>query len=79
MIQAYILINARPGKEEEVLEKIKEIEGLKVIDYSLVYGEYDIVVKVEVENLEKLRNIIISNIRKIEGVEKTITLISALI
>jgi len=79
MIQAYILINTKPGKEEEILEKIGKINGLKVVDASLVYGEYDIVLKVEADNLEQLRNAVVSNIRKIEGVERTITLISAFI
>jgi len=78
MVQAYILINTKPGKEKEVLEGIKKI-GIKLLDYSLLYGEYDIIIKIDVENIEKLRSIILDKIRKLEGVDRTITLISATI
>jgi len=78
MVQAYILINTKPGKEKEVLDEIKKI-GIKLLDSSLLYGEYDIIIKVEVDNIEKLRSIVIDRIRQLDGVERTITLISALV
>jgi len=39
-----------------------------------VYGAYDIIAKIENPNREKLREIIISNIRKLKHVRSTLTL-----
>ena len=76
MVTAYILINTKPGKENEVLEKIKDT-GINLMDATVVYGEYDIVLKVSVENIEEVRKVVIDYLRKIEGGERTTTLISA--
>ncbi len=39
-----------------------------------VYGIYDIVVKIEADNSDHLRNIITSKIRKIDKVQSTLTM-----
>lgn len=76
MIKAYILINTKPGKEEDVIKKIESL-NTKLLDKAILYGEFDILIKVETKNIEDLRNIILENIRKIDGVDRTITLIVA--
>jgi len=77
MVQAYVLINTKPGKEKEVLEGIKKMD-IKLLDSSLLYGEYDIIIKIDAEDIEKLRSIILDIIRKLDGVERTVTLIAAI-
>ena len=76
MVIAFILINTKPSKEYEVLDKIKKSFD-NILDSCVVYGEYDIILKVRVDNIEDLRKFVIDNLRKIEGIEKTTTLISA--
>jgi len=39
-----------------------------------VYGVYDIVVKLSPDNSEKLRSIVTNDIRKIENVQSTLTM-----
>ena len=70
---AYILINIETGKEYEVVDKIKKIEG--VTEALITYGMWDIVVRVEVCSLPYLDKIV-STIRQIDGVRQTTTLIS---
>ena len=74
----YILLNVKPGKEEEVLKKLQSLEEIKkyMKEVSIVYGEYDIILKLELDNINVLRNLVLDYIRKIEGVERTTTLIS---
>ena len=76
MVLAHILINTKPGKEEEVFREIKGSD-IDVKEMDLVYGEYDIVLKVKVDNIEDLRKVVVDKIRKMDGVERTTTLISA--
>jgi len=73
MIGALILINVEMGAEGEVLKALRKMEG--VVEAFAVYGNYDIVVKVQAENIGKLNEIVTGKIRKIENVKSTQTMI----
>jgi len=62
-IEAYELIVAEHGADDEVLHALMNIEG--VTESSLVYGEFDIHCKIEVENMDKLKEVI-AKIRKLK-------------
>ena len=70
MITAYILINMRPGNSDKAIEEMRKIENVKKI--SVVAGEFDIVVRVQVKSLDKLLKVT-NNLQMIEGVKKTTT------
>ena len=70
MITAYILINLQPGSSDKIIKEMRKIENIRKI--SIVTGEYDIVVRVEVKNLEKLLKIT-DKLQMIKGVNKTTT------
>ena len=74
---AFVLINSDLGKDVEIIGKIKEImQSEKEISYEIqgVYGVYDIVVKVSSDDSPKLRSIVTNQIRKIENVQSTLTM-----
>ena len=74
---AFVLINSDLGKDVEIIAKIKEIlEPENDIIYELqgVYGVYDIVVKVSSDDSPKLRGVVTNQIRKIENVQSTLTM-----
>ena len=74
---AFVLINSDLGKDVEIIGKIKEImQSEKDIRFELqgVYGVYDIVVKVSSDDSPKLRSIVTNQIRKIENVQSTLTM-----
>lgn len=73
MSVALVLINTETGVEETVLEKLKKMKNVK--EAFIVYGVYDIIVKVEAKDLEELRDIVSTRIRRVEGVRSTVTLI----
>ena len=70
MINAYILTIIRPGNTKKAIDEMRKIENVEKI--SVVAGEYDIVVRVHVKNLEKLLKVT-DKIQMIEGVKKTTT------
>lgn len=72
---AYILVNTAKGKEQEVYEKLLEVRGSQ--GAHLIFGEWDVIFKVRVENSEDLATLILDNIRSIDGVTLTSTLIIA--
>ena len=73
MPTAYVLINYQIGTEEKILNKLKGIQG--VVEVYEVNGVYDIVVKVNSETLDSLKETITRYIRTIDTVRSTMTLI----
>ncbi len=72
MAKAYVLINCELGSEEAVISQIKSIEGVKEVHGT--FGAYDILVKIESDRVETLREVITWKIRKIEHIRSTLTL-----
>lgn len=69
---AYVLINAELGREKVLLKDLRAIENINEV--YLVYGVYDIIVKVEAENMEKLKEILTFKIRRLSDVRSTLTM-----
>lgn len=74
MVTAFVLVLATAGKEREILEKLKAIPEVK--EAYMVYGEYDLLLKVESDTLKDLDEIIMGKIRKLPEVQLTSTLIA---
>ena len=72
MAKAYVLINCELGSEESVISQLKSIEGVKEVHGT--FGAYDILVKIEADQVEALREAITWKIRKIDNVKSTLTL-----
>ncbi len=73
MVIAYIFVITKPGSKEYLSkETILKMKGVK--DFAEVYGEYDMVLKVVLPNMDDLQKFIL-NLRKIKGIEKTVTMI----
>ncbi len=73
MPKAIILINTDVGAEEEVMNNLMKLPEVKEVD--LVYGIYDLIVFVEAESHEELRQVVVNKIRKIPHVKNTTTMI----
>ncbi|MFQ5891499.1 MAG: Lrp/AsnC family transcriptional regulator [Candidatus Methanofastidiosia archaeon] len=74
MVVAFILCNVQVGKEKVVLQKLQALDG--VSEAHILYGEYDIMMKVELKEIEGLEEFVIKKIRKFPEIEKTITWVS---
>lgn len=72
MVVSYILINTKPAMEHQVYDELKLNEN--VIEVHPLFGDYDLLVKIDVDNFDDLGKIILENIRQINGVEDTKTL-----
>ncbi|KER07127.1 putative homocitrate synthase protein [Marine Group I thaumarchaeote SCGC AAA799-E16] len=68
----YVLVACDVGLEKSVIDKLKSVDLVK--DIIGVMGSYDILVKLESENSDDLKNIITSKIRKIPDIKTTLTL-----
>ncbi len=74
---SYVLINSNLGTDVEIIAKIKEMmadQNDVNLEIQGVYGVYDIIVKLSSDDSTKLRSIVTNDIRKIENVQSTLTM-----
>jgi len=69
---AYVLLNCTLGTEEEVIQKLQEVESIKEVQGT--YGTFDILTKIETSTVEALRDIITKKIRNVDNIKGTLTL-----
>ena len=74
MVTTLVLINVSHGAINQVAEKLADLEGISEV-YS-VAGRYDLVALIRVKNNEQMADLITNKMLKVEGIEKTETLIA---
>lgn len=72
---AYVQIALENANEADIKEKIKHYPEVK--DVHILFGEWDLMAKLKIESPEQLATFVMENIRSIEGVKLTSTLIVA--
>ena len=73
MLRSHILIKLVPGFESEALSKIRATPG--IVEVSPLFGHWDAIAIGEAETLRALSMLIVSQIRGIQGIEQTETLL----
>ena len=73
MPMAYVLLTTETGAVESVLNALKKMDSVK--ETYMVYGVYDIVATVKAETMEKLKEIVTWNLRSLDKVRSTLTMI----
>jgi len=71
-VLGYVLVTIAPANEQEVFNKLSKLS--EIVEIHPLFGEYDIIAKIEADDFEKLGGIILSKIRSIKGVIDTKTL-----
>lgn len=70
---AYILIETLPGKSLDLIEAAKAIPEVKEIH--LVTGPYDVIARVEAEDLKMIGEMMVKKVRATGFVARTVTCI----
>jgi DNA-binding Lrp family transcriptional regulator len=73
MTVSFVLINTAPAHENEVYNKLCNVK--QIIELQPLFGEYDLIAKIESDDFNGLGNIVLNTIRSIKGVIDTKTLI----
>ena len=71
---AWILISCEPGRERDVYLQLLDIPS--VSEVSVVYGELDLVARIDFDSEKEMSKTLIEDMRHVEGVRKTETLIA---
>jgi len=73
-LKAYVLINTELGRESEVTEALRGVKEITATH--TVYGIHDIIVEVEAETMDEVKEVVFNQIRRLDHVKSTITLIT---
>ena len=73
MIIDFVPVNSEIGAESKVLEAVKQ--NFAVQEAHVVYGVYNIILRVVAPSMDELKEIITANIRTLENVRSTMTMI----
>ena len=75
MSVGYVLVNVEPGSEVNVFNAASSLSF--VTDANLLFGDHDLIVKLEAENMGDIARLVVESIRAIPGVLNTKTLACA--
>jgi DNA-binding Lrp family transcriptional regulator len=70
-VSAYILVQTEVGTAARVAEQLREISG--VLSADDVTGPYDVIVRVEVDDVDGLGRLVAGRVQMIAGITRTIT------
>ena len=72
-VLAYVLFKVSSGTEREVCQKL--VEFGEVIQADIIFGEYDVIAKIETPSLDKLEEFVSLKVRNVPNVLVTSTMI----
>ncbi len=72
-ILAYVVFKVSSGTEREVCQKLVEFD--EIIQADIVFGEYDVLAKIETQDLADLEEFVSKKIRNVPDVLVTSTMI----
>ncbi len=75
MATGFVLITTAPGMEQEVRNELDSVD--KVSNRWMLFGEYDLIAKIQADDEFSLTKIIVESIRPINGIVDTKTLLGA--
>ena len=71
MARAFILMEAVVGKTKEVVDGLRQAEGVKSVD--TVTGPYDVIAIIEAETLNEIGDIVTQKVHPVPGISRTVT------
>jgi DNA-binding Lrp family transcriptional regulator len=74
MVKAYVLIVTQPGATRRLVNAIRELDH--VIEVHEVMGPYDIVAEIETESIQEIPGILAEQIRTLDGIQSTTSLVA---
>ena len=73
MVKGYLLIKLVPGLESSALSQIRATSG--ILEVNIVFGQWDAMAIAEAKSLFELTKIVVGEVRGIQGVQDTETLL----
>ena len=73
-VKAYVLIEAQVGKIKQVVDAIRNIQGVASVD--VVTGPYDAIAVIQTETLNDIGELIVAKVYPVAGISRIVTCIA---
>ena len=73
-MKAFVLLNTELGQESNIIEALEGVEEITHI-HSL-YGIYDLIIEMEADTMDKVKEVVFNKVRRLDNVKSTITLLT---
>ena len=73
-MKAFVLLNSELGQESKIIEALEGVEEITNI-FSL-YGIYDLIIEMEAETMDRIKEVVFNKVRRLDHVKSTITLLT---
>ena len=73
MPEAFVFITSEIGQEDQVIIDLQAIPEVK--ESYAVYGLYDVIVRVEADSMQRLKDVVSLRIRQLDTVRSTLTMV----
>ena len=73
-MKAFVLLNTELGTESKVEETLNGVE--EITNIHSLYGIYDLIIEMEAESMDKIKEVVYNKVRRLENVKSTITLLT---
>jgi len=70
-VSAYVFVLTDMDKTSAVAEAIRGIKGVDEVD--VVTGPYDVIVKASADTMDELGHMVLGQVQKVTGINRTIT------
>jgi len=71
--EAFVFITTEIGQEDQVIIDLQAIPEVK--ESYAVYGLYDVIVRVEADSMQRLKDVVSLRIRQLDTVRSTLTMV----
>jgi DNA-binding Lrp family transcriptional regulator len=71
VIRAYVLIQTQVGNAASVSRAVALVDGVTQAD--IVTGPYDVIARVEAENIDDLGRLVVARMQAVDGVTRALT------
>ena len=71
--KAFLLISAELGRERDVVQELQSIPNVREVH--VTYGVYDVIAKIEADSPQILKDTITNQIRALDFIKSTLTMV----
>ena len=73
-MKAFVLLNTELGMESKIVEALNEVE--EITNIHSLYGIYDLIIEMEAETMDRIKEVVFNKVRRLDNVKSTITLLT---
>lgn len=73
-MKAFVLLNTELGMESKIIEALNGVE--EITNIHSLYGIYDLIIEMEADSMDRIKEVVFNQVRRLDNVKSTITLLT---